>query len=244
MFLCLLKEGFYLMKVVSKRSRSKPKFKGSFQNRSNILGTAKVLNFRRLKWRVLQGHEKSLKGVSRISANFGLQWRANKAFRYQYFLKRSSIWNNAVLFAFKHFKTSGGCLMVGSFLECRLDVVLWRMRFASSVLEGGVLVNHGHIFVNGHKCRVRSFLLSSGDFIEVRFFKCQLDVFISRVCHSNFYTTAFLGSFVCIDNRRLSISSYLEVSFASMCGVFVTVPRYSVIKYDFSLDLRRALEMH
>lgn len=234
------------MKVVSKGSRSRPKFKGSFQNRSNILGTAKVLKFRRLKWRVLQNHTRGALGVPRMSTNFGLQWRANKSFRYQYILKRSRCWHRAVDFVISHFKTSGGGFMVGSFLERRLDVVLWRMRFATSILAGGGLVNHGHIFVNGRKCRVRSFLLSPGDFIEVRVLKSQLVVFISLIRQSDFYTTAVFGDFVsvCRDNRRLSIPSYLEVSFSSMCGVFVVVPKYASIKYDFSLDLRRALEMH
>lgn len=53
-------------------------------------------------------------------------------------------------------------------LELRLDNVLYRMGFADSRAQARQLVNHGHIFVNGHKLNIPSALVSEGDSITVR----------------------------------------------------------------------------
>ncbi|GMO31247.1 MAG: 30S ribosomal protein S4 [Termitinemataceae bacterium] len=53
-------------------------------------------------------------------------------------------------------------------LECRLDNVVYRMRFASSRSQARQFVLHGHILVNGKKVNIPSFLLKPQDTIEVR----------------------------------------------------------------------------
>ncbi len=53
-------------------------------------------------------------------------------------------------------------------LECRLDNVVYRIGFAASRKEARLLVNHGHILVNGRKVDVPSALVKPGDLLEVR----------------------------------------------------------------------------
>ena len=55
-----------------------------------------------------------------------------------------------------------------SLLERRLDNVVYRLGFASSLNQARQLVNHGHIMVNGRKTDVASFTVKVGDTIEIR----------------------------------------------------------------------------
>jgi small subunit ribosomal protein S4 len=53
-------------------------------------------------------------------------------------------------------------------LERRLDNVAQRMGFAGSKKEARQLVRHGHLLVNGKKVNIPSYLLRSGDVVELR----------------------------------------------------------------------------
>ncbi|MBI1922033.1 MAG: 30S ribosomal protein S4 [Geobacter sp.] len=53
-------------------------------------------------------------------------------------------------------------------LERRLDNAVYRLGFAASRTEARTLVRHGHFRVNGRKVNIPSFLVRSGDVIEVR----------------------------------------------------------------------------
>jgi small subunit ribosomal protein S4 len=50
----------------------------------------------------------------------------------------------------------------------RLDIVVFRMGFASSRSQARQLVNHGHFAVNGRATNVPSYKLKPGDRVEVR----------------------------------------------------------------------------
>ncbi len=47
-------------------------------------------------------------------------------------------------------------------LECRLDNIVYRLRFASTIFGAQQLVSHGHILVNGKKVDRRSFQVRPG----------------------------------------------------------------------------------
>jgi small subunit ribosomal protein S4 len=53
-------------------------------------------------------------------------------------------------------------------LECRLDNVVFRLRFAASIFGAQQLVSHGHIQVNGKKVDRRSFLVKPGMVVSIR----------------------------------------------------------------------------
>lgn len=53
-------------------------------------------------------------------------------------------------------------------LECRLDNLVYRMGFASSIRQARQMVNHGHILVNGNKVDRPSFEVSPGDELSLR----------------------------------------------------------------------------
>lgn len=53
-------------------------------------------------------------------------------------------------------------------LECRLDVVVYRLKFGSTIFAAQQLVSHGHILVNGKKVDIRSFQVKPGMTISVK----------------------------------------------------------------------------
>ena len=53
-------------------------------------------------------------------------------------------------------------------LERRLDSTVYRMGFASSRSEARQLVLHNHFIVNGQKVNIPSYLVRSGDVVEVK----------------------------------------------------------------------------
>ena len=52
-------------------------------------------------------------------------------------------------------------------LEQRLDMVVYRAKFAPTIFAARQLVSHGHIRVNGTKCNVASRRISTGDVISL-----------------------------------------------------------------------------
>ncbi|MEE9125054.1 MAG: 30S ribosomal protein S4 [candidate division NC10 bacterium] len=52
-------------------------------------------------------------------------------------------------------------------LERRLDNVVYRLGFSSSRAEARQLVNHGHFLVNGRRVDIPSYLVRSGDQVQV-----------------------------------------------------------------------------
>jgi len=52
-------------------------------------------------------------------------------------------------------------------LECRLDTVTYRLRFASSRQQARQIVLHGHILVNGKRVNVPSFQVKPGDILTI-----------------------------------------------------------------------------
>lgn len=53
-------------------------------------------------------------------------------------------------------------------LECRLDVVVYRLNFAKTIFAAHQLVAHGHIEVNGKVVDIRSFQVQPGMTVAVR----------------------------------------------------------------------------
>jgi small subunit ribosomal protein S4 len=53
-------------------------------------------------------------------------------------------------------------------LECRLDTMVYRLRFARTIFGAQQLISHGHILVNGKKVDRRSFFVKPGMEISVR----------------------------------------------------------------------------
>ena len=52
-------------------------------------------------------------------------------------------------------------------LEQRLDMVVYRAKFAPTIFAARQIVNHGHILVNGVKCNIASRRVKTGDVVSL-----------------------------------------------------------------------------
>jgi small subunit ribosomal protein S4 len=58
--------------------------------------------------------------------------------------------------------------LLAEMLECRLDNIVYRLKFASTIFAAHQLVSHGHILVNGKKVDRRSFFVRPGMTISIK----------------------------------------------------------------------------
>jgi small subunit ribosomal protein S4 len=54
------------------------------------------------------------------------------------------------------------------FCECRLDNIVYKMKFAPTIFGAQQLVAHGHILVNGKKVDIRSFQVKPGMTVSIK----------------------------------------------------------------------------
>ena len=54
-------------------------------------------------------------------------------------------------------------------LESRLDNLVYKAKFVSTIFAARQFVNHGHILVNGKKVNIPSYLVKAGDVITINF---------------------------------------------------------------------------
>ncbi|MCI0707207.1 MAG: 30S ribosomal protein S4 [Ignavibacteriae bacterium] len=94
------------------------------------------------------------------------------------------------------------------FLECRLDNVVYRMGFAPSRKAARQLVLHGHILVNNGLVNIPSYLLKSGDIVQVRDASKKLDVIHASM--KRMKDTAMLP--------------WLSLDKATLTGTFLQIP--------------------
>ncbi len=105
-------------------------------------------------------------GQGRIKrSDYGLQLREKQKVRHIYGLMEKQFHHTFQKAERMRGITGANLLLL---LERRLDNLVYRIGFATSRNEARQLVNHRHFLVNGKIVDVSSYLVSSGDVIEVR----------------------------------------------------------------------------
>ena len=107
-------------------------------------------------------------GQSRPSkpSNYGIQLQAKQKLKAYYGNINERQFRNVYRKAIQ--KKGNTTENLVGFLESRLDTVVYRAKFATTVFSARQLINHGHIKVNGKKVNRPSYLVKPGDVIEVK----------------------------------------------------------------------------
>ncbi len=108
-------------------------------------------------------HKKS--GGRRQRSEFGEQMRAKQRIKITYGIRESAM-EKVALTAAKSKGITGEMIM--NLLERRLDNVVYRVGFAQSRAIARQLVSHGHMFVNGRKVTIPSYVVRKDDVISIR----------------------------------------------------------------------------
>lgn len=85
-------------------------------------------------------------------------------------------------------------------LELRLDNIVYKLKFASTIFQAQQLVSHGHVQVNGKKVDVRSFKLKPGMVISIREKSKKLTWLKESVAN----TSRTVPDYLSLDEKNLS----------------------------------------
>ena len=112
-------------------------------------------------------------------------------------------------------------------LERRLDAVVYRMKFVTTVFAARQFVNHGHVMVNGRRVNIPSYEVRAGDVVEVREQSKQLGILLEAV-----------------ELAERDIPDYIEVDHAKMKGTFVRVPKLADVPYPVMMEPNLVVEYY
>ena len=113
------------------------------------------------------------------------------------------------------------------FLERRLDMVIYRAKFATTVFSARQLINHGHIKVNGKKVNISSCLVSEKDTIELKDKSKELIVIV--------------GALV---NKEREIPDYIQMDEKNKIAKLIRIPKFSEVPYPTIMEPNLVVEYY
>ncbi len=201
------------MEMIILAKKMNPRFKECRRLGLNVCGHPKAMN------RATKGTGRGDKKLS----NYGMQLLEKQRLRAYYGVMEKQF-IGYVREAKKSEDQTGYALI--KILESRLDNLVYRLGFASSIRQSRQMVVHGHILVNGKKIDIPSYRVAVGDVISLK--KSSRDIelfrdnFISNILNKYPYLkkdeNSFSGQFVRVPERHevpIEIEDQLVVEFYS-----------------------------
>lgn len=105
-------------------------------------------------------------------------------------------------------------------LECRLDNIIYRLKFAPTIFAAQQLVSHGHILVDGQKVDRRSFQVRPGMVIAVR----QKSHAMPLIHHA-------------LDNPNRTVPEYLSLDREHQSGQLLAIPLPEQMPWPIEISL-------
>ena len=112
-------------------------------------------------------------------------------------------------------------------LESRLDNLVYKAKFVPTIFAARQFVNHGHITVNGKKVNIPSYMVKTGDVIEVREKSKQLPIVISAM-----------------ESAGRDVPSYLEVDNKKLSAKYSFVPKFDDVPYASVMEPNMVIEFY
>lgn len=112
-------------------------------------------------------------------------------------------------------------------LERRLDAVVYRMKFASTVFAARQLINHCHITVNGKVVNIASYLVNEGDIIEIKEKSKQNTIILEAV-----------------QSGERDVPTYMDVDLKALKGTFVNIPKLEDVPYPVVMEPNIVIEYY
>ncbi len=112
-------------------------------------------------------------------------------------------------------------------LERRLDAVIYRMKFVSTVFAARQFVNHGHVLVNGQRVNIPSYQLRDGDEILV----------VGRMKDN-------VNVALAIQSNERDVPDYIEADHKDFKGRFIRGPKLADVPYPVSMEPNLVVEFY
>lgn len=178
---------------------------------------------RRLGLNVI-GHPKAMKragrGTSRADkklSDYGVRLLEKQRLRAYYGVLEKQF-ARYVKEAFKSDRQPGEALLIR--LESRLDNMVYRMGFASSIRASRQMVNHGHFLVNGEKVNIPSYKLKPGDKVMLREKSRKTELFVNT-----------------FKENELNNLPYIEKDIDNFVGTYVREPKRDELPIEIDEQL-------
>jgi len=112
-------------------------------------------------------------------------------------------------------------------LERRLDAVIYRLKFVSTVFAARQMVNHGHIMVNGKRVNIPSYQVRDGDEITL----------VNRMKENPNVELA-------VASGERDVPEYVEVDHKVMKGKFLRAPKLTDVPYPVQMEPNLVIEFY
>jgi len=116
--------------------------------------------------------------------------------------------------------------MIG-LLERRLDTVVYRLNFVPTPFAARQFVNHGHVWVNGRRVNIPSYLVREGDVIEVKDRSKDLAFVLGTV-----------------QQPERDVPDYLSVDYKALKGTLVRTPKLADVPYPVQMEPNLVVEYY
>lgn len=110
--------------------------------------------------------------------------------------------------------------VLAEMLECRLDNMVYRLKFANTIFGAQQLVSHGHILVDGKKVNRRSFIVAPGMVISVK----EKSQKVKSINES-------------LDSSARSVPEYLSQERGSYSGQLMTKPALDQLPWPIEINI-------
>ena len=167
-------------------------------------------------------HGKSKRGKA---SDYGTQLEAKQKMKFYYGNMNERQFRNVYRKAIK--KKGNTTENLVGFLERRLDTVIYRAKFATTVFLSRQLINHGHISVNGKKVNIPSYLVKSEDTIEVKSKSKDMAI--------------IAGSIV---SKEREVPDYIQMDEKNKKAKLIRVPKFSEVPYPAIMEPNLVIEYY
>ena len=112
-------------------------------------------------------------------------------------------------------------------LEKRLDAVIYRAKFSTTIFSARQLINHGHVKVNGKKVNIASYSVKEEDQIEIRDKSKQLAIID-----------------IALANKEREIPEYIQMDEKNRKFKFVRTPKLDEVPYPIVMEPNLVIEYY
>ena len=112
-------------------------------------------------------------------------------------------------------------------LERRLDAVIYRAKFSTTIFSARQLINHGHVKVNGKKVNIASYLIKEEDSIEIRDKSKQLAIID-----------------IALASKEREAPEYIQMDEKNKKVKFVRIPKLEEVPYPIVMEPNLVIEYY
>ena len=112
-------------------------------------------------------------------------------------------------------------------LERRLDAVIYRAKFATTIFSARQLINHGHVRVNGKKVNISSYSVKEEDMIEIRDKSKQMAIVD-----------------IALANKERETPEYIQMDEKNKKFKFIRVPKFEEVPYPIVMEPNLVIEYY